>query len=201
MNPPPPTAFVPRQVLLFSGHIVDAPGRPAPRFPPDKVPAAAAAIARVLDDLAAGPADLGLTQGAAGGDLLFVQACVERGVRVQLLLPLPEPEFIAQSIECASDGPAWRRRWFELRSRLGTVPKLLADKPAEADGPALAAANVFERCNEWLMATALAYGADTLRLICLWDGGGGDGPGGTAHMVAEARAVAAQTIWIDTRTL
>ena len=26
--------FVPRQVLLFSGHMVDAPGRTEPRFPP-----------------------------------------------------------------------------------------------------------------------------------------------------------------------
>jgi len=198
MNPPPAPAFTPRQVLLFSGHIVDAPGRPVPRFPLSKVPAAAAAIARVLDDLAAGPADLALTQGAAGGDLLFVQACVERGVRVQLLLPLPEPEFIAQSIECASDGPAWRRRWFDLLPHLGTVPKLLADEDGEGAEPG---ASVFERCNEWLMATALAYGADKLRLICLWDGGGGDGPRGTAHMVAEARAVAAPAIWIDTRTL
>jgi hypothetical protein len=197
MNKPPAMPFTPRQVLLFSGHIVDAPERLVPRFPAAKVPAAAAAIERVLDDLGAGPADLALTQGAAGGDLLFVQACVARGLRVQLLLPLPEAEFIAQSIDCAGDGPAWRRLWFDLLPRLGTTPKRLADEP----GLALPGDNVFERCNEWLMATALALGPDKLRLICLWDGGGGDGPGGTAHMVAEARAAAAPVIWIDTRTL
>ncbi len=201
MNPAPAPAFVPRLVLLFSGHIVDAPGRPVPRFPPAKVPAAAAAIERALDELGAGPADLALTQGAAGGDLLFVQACVGRGLRVQLLLPLPEPAFIVQSIECASDGAAWRQRWFDLLPRLGTAPKLLADEGDEPGGKALPGSTVFERCNQWLMATALAWGADKLRLICLWDGGGGDGPGGTAHMVAQARAAAAPVIWIDTRTL
>ena len=201
MNPPPAPPFVPRQVLLFSGHIVDAPGRESPRFPADRVPAAAAAIARVLDGHGAGPADLGLTQGAAGGALLFVQACVERGVRVQLLLPLPEAEFIEQSISSASDGPIWRQRWFELLPQLGPTPKLLADRSDEAGGPAQPGHNVFERCNEWLMASALAFGADKLRLICLWDGGGGDGPGGTAHMVAEARAAAAPVTWIDTRSL
>jgi hypothetical protein len=197
MTPSASPPFIPRQVLLFSGHIVDAPERAAPRFPAAKVPAAAAAIERVLDDLGAGPADLALTQGAAGGDLLFMQACVARRVRVQLLLPLPEAEFIEQSISSASDGVAWRRLWFELLPKLGTQPKLLADEP----GPALPGDNVFERCNEWLMATALGLGPGKLRLICLWDGGGGDGPGGTAHMVAEARAAAAPVIWIDTRTL
>ena len=32
----------PRQVVLFSGHMIDAPGREKPRFPPDKEPIAAA---------------------------------------------------------------------------------------------------------------------------------------------------------------
>ena len=50
---PPPTAVAgpsdirldlpqaPRQVLLFSGHLVDAPDRKEPRFPAGKVPVAA----------------------------------------------------------------------------------------------------------------------------------------------------------------
>ena len=43
-------------------------------------------------------------------------------------------------------------------------------------------ASPFERCNLWLLYTALACGVDKVRFICLWDGSGGDGPGGTAHM-------------------
>ena len=50
LSPP----FVPRQVLLFSGHMVDTPGRPKPRFPPAMVPAATAQIERALDELAHG---------------------------------------------------------------------------------------------------------------------------------------------------
>ena len=53
-----------------------------------------AEIERVLDGLNAGPGDIALTQGAAGGDLIFAEACSKRGVRMQLLLPLPEPDFI-----------------------------------------------------------------------------------------------------------
>ncbi|HWH82245.1 MAG TPA: tetratricopeptide repeat protein, partial [Burkholderiaceae bacterium] len=76
--------FVPRQVLLFSGHRADEPGRAKPRLPPEKMPLAQAAIERVLDQLDAGERDLALTQGAAGGDLLFAEACAKRGVKLQL---------------------------------------------------------------------------------------------------------------------
>jgi len=190
-----PAAARPRQVLLFSGHMVDAPERDKPRFPPAKVPAAAAAIGRALDTLGADPGDLALTQGAAGGDLLFVQACVERGVPVQLLLPLPEAEFIRRSILSVADGPAWRQRWLALRPRLGPAPQVLVA------GDGAAAGSVFERCNEWLLASALAHGAGRLRFICLWDGGGGDGPGGTAHMVKEVTLRGGDVTWIDTRRL
>ena len=185
----------PRQVLLFSGHMVDAPDRAAPRFPPAMVPAAAAAIAGALDALGAGPDDLALTQGAAGGDLLFVQACVERDVPVQLLLPLPEAEFIERSILPVSDGAAWQRRFLALRPRLGCEPQLL---PADAG---TAGGSVFERCNEWLLATALAHGAGRLRFICLWDGGGGDGTGGTAHMVNQVTLRGGEVTWIRTQDL
>src|SRR5262245_22211836 len=58
----------PRQVILFSGHMVDAPDRPTPRFPADKEPIAARRIAGALAELGAGPDDLALCQAAAGGD-------------------------------------------------------------------------------------------------------------------------------------
>ena len=86
--PTPETRWQPRQVLLFSGHMVDAPDRPKPRFPSDKVPLAEAAIAKALNGLGVGPDDLALTQGASGGDLIFAEACLARGVRLQLMQPL-----------------------------------------------------------------------------------------------------------------
>jgi hypothetical protein len=48
----------PRKVALFSGHMIDAPGREKPRFPPDKEPIAARAIAKALSDLEVGPRTL-----------------------------------------------------------------------------------------------------------------------------------------------
>lgn len=189
--------FVPRQVLLFSGHMVDAPDRKTPRFPPDKVPLAQAAIERALDELGAGAGDLALTQGAAGGDLLFAQACAARGVRVQLLQPLPEPQFIAASVLGSSGGDQWRASYFALKARLADAPR---HAPHELGLPPKGV-DVWERGNLWLLYTALAHGFDKLRGILLWDGGGGDGPGGTRHMKEAIERRAGHVTWLDTREL
>jgi len=182
----------PRLVLLFSGHRVDAPGRARPRFPPALVPRAATAIGAALDALGAGPGDLALSQAAAGGDLLFSEACVARGVRVQWMLPLPEADFIARSVRGSAGAEDWPARYQALKARLADPPIVMPAAPGDA----------FERANQWLLARALAHGLDALRFICLWDGAAaGDGAGGTAHMVAEVRRHTSRMTWIDTRVL
>jgi hypothetical protein len=187
----------PRQVILFTGHMVDAPGRSLPRFPAALVPAAARRIGAALDAIDAGTKDLALTQGAAGGDLLFAEACLERGVTLRLMLPLAEPEFAQLSLLPVQDGAAWRARYRAVVARLDAPPREAPEvlgALAEGDDP-------FVRGNRWLLDTALAFGAERLRCICLWDGGGGDGPGGTRHLVDAVRAVGGDVQWIDTREL
>jgi hypothetical protein len=187
----------PRQVFLFSGHMIDAPERPTPRFPIEKAPLAARRIGQALDAFAAGPQDLALAQGASGGDILFLEACRERGVRMQLMQPFPEPEFIERSILPATDGARWRERYLALRAALAEPPRMMPeahDAGSGAPGP-------YERCNLWLLDTAMSWGAERLRFICLWNGAGGDGPGGTAFMVEAVRHRRGHVTWIDTRTL
>ncbi|WHZ14123.1 MAG: hypothetical protein OJF52_000958 [Nitrospira sp.] len=186
-----------RHVLLFSGHMIDAPSRPTKRFPVEKEPAAAQRISAALDQLGAGPEDLALAQGASGGDLLFLEACRQRNVRLELLLPLPEPEFIQRSILPSTDGDKWRERFYRLKSGLKDEPRIMPDEL----GPLPDGVNPFERCNRWLLYTALSYGVTRVRFICLWDGGGGDGPGGTAHMYEEVKRRTGQVTWLDSRKL
>jgi len=185
-------AFRPRHVLLFSGHMIDAPGRAQPRFPAAAEPIAAARIEESLLSLGADGSDIALTQGASGGDLLFAEACRRHGVPIQLLLPLPEPQFIAQSMLPSADGERWRQRYLDVKAALPWPPCVLPDEPGS---------DPFERCNLCLLDTALASGAEKVDLICLWNGGGGDGPGGTAHMVREVKRQNGNVIWLDTRTL
>jgi len=184
-----------RRVLLFSGHMVDAPDRACPRFPSDKQDAAAVAIAGALERLHAGSDDLGLTQGACGGDILFAEACLARGVKLQLLQPFTEAEFIAHSV---LPGQAdWLQRYKTIVKQSSNLP-LAAP---EALGPLAVSENPYERCNLWLLHTALAAGLAAPVFICLWDGGGGDGPGGTAHMVAAVEKAGGTVVWLDTRSL
>lgn len=189
--------FVPRQVLLFSGHMVDAPGRTEPRFPPMLEAAAAREIGAALDAWGGAAGDLALSQCAAGGDLLFLEAALERGLRCQVMLPFEEPEFIQRSILPSHEGAAWRERWYAVRARLSDPPRLMPDDL----GPVPTRANAYERCNTWLTHTALAWGPDKARFICLWNGDGGDGPGGTQHMMNEVKRRTGRVRWIDTRQL
>ncbi|MBL8483935.1 MAG: hypothetical protein JNJ60_17190 [Rhodocyclaceae bacterium] len=186
---------VPEKVFLFSGHMVDAPDRKQPRFPLGHAGDAAAAIASALDACQAGTSDLALTQGAAGGDLLFCEAAQARGLRVQLLQPFPEPEFLCRSVDPSAG--AWRPRYAAVAARLTDPPRALQ----AVRGPLAAGADPYVECNLWLLDEALSYGADRLRFVCLWNGGGGDGPGGTAHMVQVVRDAGGQVIWLDTRVL
>lgn len=199
---PPASRCPPQRVILFAGHMVDAPGRAQPRFPPERVPEAARRIAAALAELDAGPADLGLTQGAAGGDILFTEAALARSMPVQFLQPFGEDEFIERSVRPVCDGEQWAARYRSVAGRLACPPQTMPPADATA-APAGSAApdNPFERCNRWLLDTALACGGDRVWLLCLWDGQGGDGAGGTAHMVAEVQRCRGHVIHINSRDL
>ncbi|MGC4096376.1 MAG: hypothetical protein QM706_04610 [Nitrospira sp.] len=125
----------------------------------------------MLDKLGAGPDDLALTQGACGGDLLFTEICQQRGVKVQWLQPFDEPTFIQKSVVCGNE--TWRERYLRAKAKLSatirSAPECLGAAPKGVDS--------YERCNLWLLYTALSYGIGKVQFICLWDGEGGDGPG------------------------
>ncbi len=187
----------PRKVVLFSGHMMDAPKRPTPRFPPGMEAAAAQRIEAALEKIGAGEDDLALCQAAAGGDLLFLEACQRRKMHIQVMLPFDEAKFLDESVRPAAKGEDWCMRYYAVQSQLRTPPRILSDEL----GPLPRGANAYERCNQWLLCTALAWGVAKVHFICLWNGGGGDGPGGTAHMYNEVKRRTGRVTWIDTRTL
>ncbi len=194
----PEDRWRPRQVFLFSGHMIDAPDRPTPRFPAAKEPVAAQKVAEVMNQLGAGPEDLALTQGACGGDILFTEACQQRGTKVHWLQPFQEPDFIQRSV--LRGGPGWVDRYLNAKAKLAAAPR---NAPDELGEPSYEAGEdyAFERCNLWLLNTALGYGVDKVRFVCLWNGSGGDGPGGTAHMFNEVKRRTGRVYWIDSRQL
>lgn len=195
MSAEPPLALPPdvRQVLLFAGHRVDAPQRARPRFPPALVGAVERRIEAQLERWDAGAGDIALSQAAAGGDLLFIDACLRRGVRCRVLLPEDEAAFVAESILTSRDGAGWHARWQTLRPRLDAPPHVLPPRPD--------AGNRYERCNRWLLGSALGAGAERLRVLCVWNGEPADGPGGVDQLIAEARRHTDRVALIDTQAL
>jgi hypothetical protein len=186
-------ASQPRKVLLFSGHMIDSPSRKEPRFPADKEPIAAKATGDVLDRIAAGPGDLAICGGACGGDLLFAEAALARQLNLAIYLPFDEEKFLAESVNFA--GAEWRKRYFAAKSRASM------HIATEELGPLKADENPFERNNEWMLQVAEGHGAGKVDFICLWNGAGGDGPGGTQHLMQEVQNKGGRTHWLDTRQL
>ena len=193
MNPEAQTRALPRKVLLFSGHMIDAPDRSDPRFPPDKEAIAGDAIAKTLTEVGAGHADLAICGGACGGDLLFAEAALARRSTLELYLPLRQEEFLAKSIDFADAN--WRPRFFAVKSRA-----LLHVTPDEL-GPLAADQDAYERNNLHMLEAATRYGSEKLDFICLWNGQGGDGPGGTQHLMQEVRDRGGRVYWLDTKRL
>jgi hypothetical protein len=188
-----PVGASPRKVVLFSGHMIDAPGRPKPRFPADKEPIAATEIARMLDQISPGRGDLAICGGACGGDLLFAEASLARQLTIELYIPFREQEFLAKSVDFADAD--WRSRFFAAKSRasLHVTPDEVGPPPTEEDP--------YERNNLHMLDAAMRFGPDKLDFICLWNGEAGDGPGGTQHLMQEVQSKGGRTHWVDTTKL
>ena len=162
--------------------MIDRPDRPAPRFPEEFAAVAESAIRAKLSALDATKGDVGLCGGACGGDLLFAEACLDRGLRVELRLHSNRETFMEESVAFAGD---W---WVERFERIASHPNCTTMSLPEQPTGAAARDNKFERTNLWLLqAAGDMAGSGQLHLVTLWDGRPGDGPGGTAHMVAEVQ--------------
>jgi hypothetical protein len=199
----------PLHVFLFTGHQIDSATRTQtkpPRFPPDKESVARERIkeelVRACKGLDASP-KMGLAGAASGGDILFHEVCAELGILTHVYLALPDNMFINESVAPA-DGD-WVERFWKLldgKDRSKEVRQLFdsMEMPkwlqTEKSGY-----GIWERNNLWMLHNALALGGRHTTLIALWNGEGGDGPGGTKDMVDQARKLGAQTVIIDTKKL
>ena len=173
--------------------MIDAPDRKTPRFPPDKEPYAAAAITNALSRIGVTRGDLAICGGACGGDLLFAEACLARDMRLEIYIPFEEPTFLANSVDFA--GGNWHDRYLAVKSKatLHIMPDEL--------GPLPAGQNAYERNNQWMLEQAARFGGEKIAFISLWNGQGGDGPGGARHLMDEARRKTTRIYWLDTRKL
>lgn len=199
---PPVSGSPPARVILFTGHMVDAPGRQKPRFPPEKVAVAAEAIERQLAELMNGLRGvcIGLAGGASGGDLLFHEACGRLGIESRLRLALPVGAFVARSV-APSQGD-WEARFQGVLTRLwGSVDTLAVNEELPGWLIRKAGYNIWARTNVWLLEEALAVGARDVHLVALWNREPADGAGGTEHLIELAQKYGVITHILDTKQI
>ncbi len=173
------------RVYLFSGHKIDRKTQSEKRFLPEMEKEARKRIDETLAKYEAGGNDLAVTAGAAcGGDIIFIEACLERGMNVEVHLPFSEPQYIKGNISFAGD--QWVERFYTLRNNDKVNISFQFDhvgNPREGDDP-------YRRNNRWALYSSLLEGIDRVRLIALWDGKAAmaDRDGAlVGHMVEEMR--------------
>jgi class 3 adenylate cyclase/tetratricopeptide (TPR) repeat protein len=162
------------KLVVFSGHMIDAPDRRTPRFPPSKEEE----VRQLLEkQLAAMNAGIGFASAASGSDILFLEAMIARGATIHLVLPWPAEEFVKTSVAMAGD-EAWVERFHKVIDRAASI-RVLGElyMPGSATG--------FEYCNLAMIGLARLF-ARSLDLeitpLAVWDGFAG-APGGTGSFV------------------
>ena len=116
----------PRKVILFSGHMIDKPGRKPARFPPEMEPAVTREIAKILNSWDIGPEDLALCGGACGGDLIFAELCLKKDTLLEIRIPFNEPEFLRKSVNFAGD--QWQSRFYKVKDNPNTKLLIMPDE-------------------------------------------------------------------------
>ena len=163
------------RVFLFSGHLIDRPERPTPRFPPRLGPEVSEAIVTLLSHLDGGDGDLAICGGACGGDLLFARAALDRNIPLEIRLARPPGDFLESSVAFAGQD------WVDLFHLVCGHRRTTVFPPTAGAG-----ANVYEQTNAQMLERALTWGASRLHFLCLWNRRPGQ-KGGTHGMVERVR--------------
>ena len=150
--------------------MVDALDRERPRFPPDQVARVTREVRATLARWDVGPETTVVTQGARA-PTRSLRKKHARGAKVVLCLALPPDEFERESVELP--GSDWSKRF---RALLEVAEVRLPDERHDPDE------DVFARgTHEWSRSARSL--SDVPYAIVVWNGEGGDGPGGTLDLI------------------
>jgi hypothetical protein len=162
-------------VLVFTGHMIDAPDRDEPRFPPQMADKVRDRIRSVIETLRPAAA---YGSAACGADILCLETVQELGGELHIVLPFPADQFRSESVEFCKQGD-WGERFQRLLDCASEV-MVISEKPPPSS------ASTFEYAN--LVMTGLArlrsQVLDTdLHGLAVWDGSIAGDVGGTSSVV------------------
>jgi class 3 adenylate cyclase/tetratricopeptide (TPR) repeat protein len=161
------------KLVIFSGHMMDSANRHTPRFPPADEHAVRSIIEEQLRLINAG---IGFSSAACGCDIIFLEAMLNRGGTIHVLLPWPKAQFVKTSVEVAAGN--WLARFERVLARAASV-RVLGELQMPGSPIGL------DYCNAAMIGLARLY-AHSLDLefapVAVWDGRPG-APGGTGSFV------------------
>jgi class 3 adenylate cyclase len=161
--------------IFFTGHMVDRPGRSAPRFPPVLVPGIAR---RIAEELELAHATDGFASAACGGDILFLEAMLARGGRAHVTLPCVLDDFRRDCVDVIP-GADWANRFDRILAAASSV-EVLSQQYASDNAMA---SECCSRVMVGLAAREAASRGEEPLVLALWDGRPGDAFGGTQSIV------------------
>jgi Adenylate cyclase, family 3 (some proteins contain HAMP domain) len=177
-------------VIVFAGHMIDRPDRSDPRFPDELEKAVAKQIRAKVEMLKPG---FGFSSAACGSDILFLEAMLERGAEVSIVLPYNEDEFVRDSVEIGPKAKKWRERFDRVVVRAARIVTA-SNQRLEIGGVS------YEFCNRLLLGLAAIRRRQldsTLVPLAVWNGKAGDGPGGAASVVANWCSLGYKPVIVD----
>jgi class 3 adenylate cyclase len=161
-------------VVVYTGHMIDAPGRYEPRFPPALESAVRADIRARLERL--GPI-AAYGSAACGADILCLECMAELGGELHIILPFSAEQFRATSVDLQPEG-GWGDRFERLLEKANEVLVISQRPPPVGE-------SIFQYNNLILtgLAKLRAQMLDTdLHGIAVWDGQPAAGEGGTGSI-------------------
>jgi len=167
-------------VLVFAGHMIDAPDRSRQRFPPHMENAVREDIRSRLEKIRPVAA---YGSGACGADILCMECVQELGGELHIVLPFPAEQFRAESVDFPHDGQ-WGERFERLLERANEV-LVISEQPPSGETSTFEYANLIMTGLARLRAQML----DTrLQGLVVWDGTEAGGEGGTGSLVSVWRS-------------
>lgn len=178
-------------VVCITGHVIDRPDRPEPRFPTDREPSVRQRIDAFIGKL--DPWN-GFGAAAGGSDLIFMEAIGAAGIDTSIVLPLSQDQFAESSV--IGSGEGWKARFENALSHADSV----WESP-QLETPSSGA--LWQFANQLILGAAQqkarAWRGD-LVILAVWDGKTGDGLGGTSDLVQAALASGLEVWQIDPRS-
>jgi hypothetical protein len=178
-------------VIVFTGHMIDGADAERARFPASAEPAVYATIKAYLTE---SHAEVGFSSAACGSDILFLEAMLELGAQVTIVLPSEMDCFIQTSVERGGSG-GWRARFQAVVRRADHI--VYASKDTAVNDMH------FENANVLLYELAQSRAQEDsqpLDALAVWDSVEGK-PGGTGSAIDFWRSRGQSIHVIDPLTL